>query len=111
LCVIVVVALLSIARLWGHWRRRHLKRRTAHKSLAVVMLHPDLGLGGAERLVVDAAVGLTQRGHAVRMVTNYHNAARAFAETTDGACASSSPAVGYRGTLRGAATSCSRRLG
>jgi alpha-1,3/alpha-1,6-mannosyltransferase len=82
--VIVVVALLSIARVWGHWRRRHLKGRTAHKSLAVVMLHPDLGLGGAERLVVDAAVGLTQRGHVVRMVTNYHNAARAFAETTDG---------------------------
>jgi hypothetical protein len=28
-----------------------------------VFFHPDLGIGGAERLVVDAAVALQERGH------------------------------------------------
>ena len=31
----------------------------------VVFVHPDLGIGGAERLVVDAALALQQRGHKV----------------------------------------------
>ena len=34
-------------------------------GLRVLFLHPDLGLGGAERLVVDAAVALAGRGHRV----------------------------------------------
>ena len=37
----------------------------------VVFLHPDLGIGGAERLVVDAAVALKRRGHTVTMVTSH----------------------------------------
>jgi len=32
---------------------------------SVVFLHPDLGIGGAERLVVDAALALQTRGHKV----------------------------------------------
>ena len=59
-----------------------------NRPLRVVFLHPDLGLGGAERLVVDAAVGLQQLQKkipvSVTMVTNYHNPKRAFAETTSG---------------------------
>ena len=39
----------------------------------VVFLHPDLGIGGAERLVVDAAVALKRRGHTVTMVTSHHD--------------------------------------
>ncbi len=35
------------------------------RPLAVAFIHPDLGLGGAERLVVDAALELSARGHAV----------------------------------------------
>ncbi len=31
----------------------------------VVFLHPDLGIGGAERLVVDAALALQSKGHQV----------------------------------------------
>jgi alpha-1,3/alpha-1,6-mannosyltransferase len=31
----------------------------------VVFLHPDLGIGGAERLVVDAALALQAKGHKV----------------------------------------------
>ena len=35
--------------------------------LAVAFCHPDLGLGGAERLVVDAAGELASAGHTVRV--------------------------------------------
>ncbi len=47
-------------------------------------MHPDLGVGGAERLVVDAAVGLQKRGYRVTVCTSRHDAARCFSETSDG---------------------------
>lgn len=50
----------------------------------MAFIHPDLGLGGAERLIVDAAVGLQQRGHRVTIYTGYHDKNHAFPETTDG---------------------------
>lgn len=50
----------------------------------LAFLHPDLGLGGAERLIVDAAVGLQQRGYQVTIYTGYHDKGHAFPETTDG---------------------------
>lgn len=50
----------------------------------VVFLHPDLGLGGAERLVVDAATHLVAAGHRVVVLTAHHDPARAFPPTTDG---------------------------
>lgn len=53
-------------------------------KLNVVFLHPDLGIGGAERLVVDAAVALKESGHTVRFVTNHHSVAHCFEETRDG---------------------------
>ena len=36
-----------------------------NKTLHVAFCHPDLGLGGAERLVVDAACELCNHGHKV----------------------------------------------
>ncbi len=33
----------------------------------VVFLHPDLGIGGAERLVLDAALALQAKGHQVKI--------------------------------------------
>uniref|UniRef100_A0A2S2P9P1 Alpha-1,3/1,6-mannosyltransferase ALG2 n=1 Tax=Schizaphis graminum TaxID=13262 RepID=A0A2S2P9P1_SCHGA len=53
-------------------------------KLNVVFLHPDLGIGGAERLVVDAAVAMKQSGHSVRFVTNHHSVSHCFEETRDG---------------------------
>lgn len=50
----------------------------------VLFLHPDLGIGGAERLVVDAAVALKQRGHYVRFLTNHHDPLHCFEETRNG---------------------------
>ncbi|KAH7340158.1 alpha-1,3-mannosyltransferase ALG2 [Rhizoctonia solani] len=53
-------------------------------KLRVCILHPDLGIGGAERLIVDAALGLQKRGHTVHIYTSYHDPGHAFEETTNG---------------------------
>lgn len=50
----------------------------------VAILHPELGIGGAERLIVDAAVALQRRGHGVKIFTAHHDRARCFEETRDG---------------------------
>lgn len=50
----------------------------------VVFLHPDLGLGGAERLIVDAAQALSRRGHQVTIYTGYYDKNRCFEETIHG---------------------------
>lgn len=57
---------------------------TAERPLRIAILHPDLGLGGAERLIVDAAVELQRRGHRVTIFTGHHDPSRAFDETRDG---------------------------
>ncbi|PAV56914.1 hypothetical protein WR25_15757 isoform C [Diploscapter pachys] len=51
--------------------------------MRVVFLHPDLGIGGAERLVVDAAVALDRKGHQVKVVTNHYDEKHCFKETRD----------------------------
>lgn len=50
----------------------------------VLFVHPDLGIGGAERLVVDAAVALQQKGHTVTFLTNHHDPSHCFEETRNG---------------------------
>jgi len=57
----------------------------ARRRLRVAFLHPDLGLGGAERLIVDAAVELAGRGHGADIYTPHHDRRRCFHETTSGA--------------------------
>ncbi|WVQ74052.1 hypothetical protein IAR50_003635 [Cryptococcus sp. DSM 104548] len=52
--------------------------------MRIAFIHPDLGIGGAERLVVDAAVSLQRLGHEVIMFTSRHDPARCFVETRDG---------------------------
>ncbi|KAK2815113.1 hypothetical protein Q7C36_023379 [Tachysurus vachellii] len=47
----------------------------------VVFLHPDLGIGGAERLVVDAAVALRSRGCSVKIWTAHYDPQHCFSET------------------------------
>ncbi|KAH0627113.1 hypothetical protein JD844_002523 [Phrynosoma platyrhinos] len=47
---------------------------------AVLFLHPDLGIGGAERLVVDAALALRSRGCRVQIWTPRFDPKRCFAE-------------------------------
>ena len=50
----------------------------------IAFVHPDLGLGGAERLIVDAAVGLQSKNNSVHVFTAHHDPNRAFEETIDG---------------------------
>lgn len=56
-------------------------------KLNVVFLHPDLGIGGAERLVVDAAIAMKESGHFVQFITNHHSTSHCFEETKDGTLA------------------------
>ncbi|KAF9032913.1 mannosyltransferase [Panaeolus papilionaceus] len=55
-----------------------------HRPLRVAFIHPDLGIGGAERLVVDAALGLQNLGHEVHIYTSHHDPSHCFEETKDG---------------------------
>ena len=50
----------------------------------IIFLHPDLGIGGAERFVVDAALALKSKGHYVHIITSHHDPNHSFPETNDG---------------------------
>lgn len=50
----------------------------------IVFFHPDLGIGGAERLVIDAAVGLQYFGHKITIFTSYRDTNHCFDEARDG---------------------------
>uniref|UniRef100_A0A6G1SRG3 Alpha-1,3/1,6-mannosyltransferase ALG2 n=1 Tax=Aceria tosichella TaxID=561515 RepID=A0A6G1SRG3_9ACAR len=54
------------------------------KQHRVAVIHPDLGVGGAERLIVDASKALKECGHQVTIYTGYHDRMRCFDETRDG---------------------------
>lgn len=50
----------------------------------LVFFHPDLGIGGAERLVIDAAVGLQNLGYNITIFTSHCDPAHCFEEARDG---------------------------
>ncbi|CAG9567920.1 unnamed protein product [Danaus chrysippus] len=50
----------------------------------IIFLHPDLGVGGAERLVLDAGLAFKSKGHDVIYYTNHHDPSHCFAETMNG---------------------------
>nr|GME16062.1 alpha-1,3/1,6-mannosyltransferase ALG2 [Ipomoea batatas] len=58
------------------------KRDSSKMNIAII--HPDLGIGGAERLIVDAAVELASYGHNVHVFTAHHDKNRCFEETLSG---------------------------
>lgn len=64
------------------------------RALSVGFIHPDLGIGGAERLVVDAALHLQRAGHRVTLFTARHDPTHCLDETRDGTLA-----VQVRGTF------------
>jgi hypothetical protein len=51
---------------------------------SIVFVHPDLGIGGAERLIIDAAMGLQSSGHKVTILTSYRDTNHCFDEARDG---------------------------
>ncbi|CAH02032.1 GDP-Man:Man(1)GlcNAc(2)-PP-dolichol alpha-1,3-mannosyltransferase [Kluyveromyces lactis] len=50
----------------------------------VAFIHPDLGIGGAERLVVDAAAGLQNAGYDVTIYTSHCDKSHCFEEVKNG---------------------------
>jgi alpha-1,3/alpha-1,6-mannosyltransferase len=58
--------------------------RSNQQLLHIGFLRPDLGLGGSERLVLDAMRHLQAAGHRVTMFTAHHDRARCFEETRNG---------------------------
>ncbi|KAF3972298.1 hypothetical protein CMV_004188 [Castanea mollissima] len=62
-----------------------MERKKDSSKLNIAIIHPDLGIGGAERLIVDAAVELAaSHGHNVHIFTSHHDKARCFEETLAG---------------------------
>ena len=61
-----------------------MKTKETKKPLKVGIFHPDLGIGGAERLVVDIGLALKQSGHDVTFFTSHHDTQHCFPETNDG---------------------------
>jgi len=54
------------------------------EMVRVVFLHPDLGIGGAERLVVDMSLALQSQGHETTFLTAHHDPGHCFPETLPG---------------------------
>ncbi|CAI1994275.1 hypothetical protein SEUBUCD646_0G02040 [Saccharomyces eubayanus] len=54
------------------------------RKIKIAFIHPDLGIGGAERLVVDAALGLQQQGHNVTIYTSHCDKSHCFEEIKSG---------------------------
>lgn len=44
----------------------------------VVFIHPDLGIGGAERAMIDTALSLQSKGYSVEFVTSHHDSDHCF---------------------------------
>lgn len=58
----------------------------ANIGKSIVFFHPDLGIGGAERLIIDSAIGLQKLGHRVVIFTSRCDPDHCFDEARDGNC-------------------------
>lgn len=50
--------------------------------MKIALLHPDLGIGGAERLIVDISLALQEMGHDVHVFTSHYSVDHCFPETS-----------------------------
>lgn len=50
------------------------------KRFKICFIHPDLGIGGAERLILDLAGALASSGHEIIFLTNHFDSTHAFDE-------------------------------
>lgn len=50
----------------------------------ITIIHPDLGIGGAERLIIDVALALQNTGHKVTIYTSHCDKSHCFEEARDG---------------------------
>lgn len=70
----------------------------------IVFFHPDLGIGGAERLVIDAAVSLQDMGHKVVIFTSHCDKSHCFEEARDGRDFPTSAELGRKADMGSAGT-------
>nr|AEE62577.1 unknown [Dendroctonus ponderosae] len=56
----------------------------SENGLKIAFIHPDLGIGGAERLVLDVAAALKRQNHKILFVTNHFDKSHAFEELKRG---------------------------
>jgi len=49
----------------------------------VAILHPDLGIGGAENLIINVALALKSKGYTVKVYTPHFDSKRCFQECFD----------------------------
>ncbi|KAL4748949.1 hypothetical protein BDW72DRAFT_143394 [Aspergillus terricola var. indicus] len=54
------------------------------KPASITIIHPDLGIGGAERLIIDVALALQNTGHKVTVYTSHRDKSHCFEEARDG---------------------------
>lgn len=57
---------------------------SSRKPGGIAFIHPDLGIGGAERLVVDVAMGLQNLGNQVVIYTSHCDLNHCFDEVSSG---------------------------
>jgi len=75
---------LSLICLFKLLEKNNTNSARNHSNLSIAFVHLDLGIGGAEKLVVEAAVGLKRKGHTVKIYTSFHDKNHSFPETNDG---------------------------
>ncbi|KAL4943627.1 hypothetical protein BDV06DRAFT_133099 [Aspergillus oleicola] len=54
------------------------------KPPRIIIIHPDLGIGGAERLIIDVGLALQNTGHEVSVYTSHCDKTHCFEEARDG---------------------------
>ncbi|XP_045126309.1 alpha-1,3/1,6-mannosyltransferase ALG2-like isoform X3 [Portunus trituberculatus] len=81
---LVLLVRIEVTGIFQKLNLRTAKVPVVNKMVIVAFVHPDLGIGGAERLVVDAALALRRKGHQVYLFTAHHDPTHCFPETTDG---------------------------
>lgn len=64
--------------------KRGARSRSVGRGMRVALVHPDLGLGGAERLVIDVALALQSAAHTPTIYTAFRDPARCFADVAPG---------------------------
>lgn len=52
--------------------------------MKITLVHLNLGIGGAEKLVINIAICLKRMGHDVRILTSHHDPNHCFEETKIG---------------------------
>ncbi|KAL4868099.1 hypothetical protein BDV12DRAFT_170350 [Aspergillus spectabilis] len=60
------------------------KSKSKSKPANITIIHPDLGIGGAERLILDVALALQSSGHKVTIYTSHRDPSHCFEEARDG---------------------------